>query len=72
MFSLNTSARIDRQQQEVRAGGIGGPAVKRRVQLVQLLIADAGDLGGELQVDLARRVDAREEGWFGIGLKARP
>ena len=51
---------IARQQQEVRAGRIRGPAMEAGVELVDFVDGDAGELGGEAQVQLAAGVDARE------------
>ena len=55
MFCVNTSRGIRRQQQEIGPDRVGGPAMEGGIQLVELLVADAGDLGGDLQVDLAAR-----------------
>src|SRR6266480_1808672 len=41
---------VHRQQQVVRTGGVGRPAMEGRVELVELLGTDAGDFRGELQV----------------------
>ena len=45
MTLLQTFGGVRRHQQAVRAGGIGGPAMEGRVQFVEFLVADAGDLG---------------------------
>ena len=59
---LEARGGVDRHQQAVRAGRVGGPAMEGRIELVQLVAADAGDLGDDLQVDLPAGRDLHEIG----------
>ncbi len=51
---------LERQQQPVRAFGIGRPAVDAGVQRVERLRVDAGELGRQRHVDLAAGLDDGE------------
>ncbi len=53
---------VDRQQQKMRPRRIGGPAMKGRVEVVELVGRHAGDFRCEFHVDLPLRRDAREVG----------
>ena len=53
---------VARQQQEVRAGRIGGPAMEAGVELVHFVERDAGEFGRERQIELAAGVDLHEVG----------
>ena len=64
--------RIHRQQEVMRTRGVGRPAMEGGVQLVELLGTDPGDLGGDLEVHLGVRRDAREVGRIRNGAELEP
>ena len=69
---LQALGRIDGHQQPERAGWVGGPAMERRVELVDVIDADAGDVGDDLQVDLPAGLDRHEVGLVEMRLNSRP
>ncbi len=56
---------IDRYQQIEGPGRVGGPAMERGIEVVNLVGGDAGDLRGDLHIDLTLGHHTREVGLVG-------
>jgi len=63
---------VDGHQHAMRAGRVGGPAVVSGVERDQFIVGRAGQLGGDLQVDLRVGVDDREIRFVWNGRKFQP
>src|SRR5215831_11068877 len=59
--------RLYRHQHEVRTRGVGGPAVERGIELVELIRCYAGDFGRNPEIDLPLRRYAGEVRLVGNG-----